>query len=81
MSLTPEIDIKIPFETLPATIGSGAAAVQETDHGEIDSPSPAHIPPDGGLHAWLKVVGGFLIYSNIWYNCSRTPSQWSRMIF
>ncbi|KAF2476390.1 MFS general substrate transporter [Lindgomyces ingoldianus] len=23
-------------------------------------------PPDGGLHAWLKVVGGFLIYINIW---------------
>lgn len=23
-------------------------------------------PPDGGLHAWLKVAGGFLIYINIW---------------
>lgn len=23
--------------------------------------------PDGGLHAWLKVFGGFLIYINIWY--------------
>ncbi|KAF2000247.1 MFS general substrate transporter [Amniculicola lignicola CBS 123094] len=23
-------------------------------------------PPDGGLHAWLKVLGGFLIYINIW---------------
>ncbi|KAF2877003.1 major facilitator superfamily domain-containing protein [Massariosphaeria phaeospora] len=23
-------------------------------------------PPDGGLHAWLKVVGGFLVYINIW---------------
>jgi hypothetical protein len=22
--------------------------------------------PDGGLHAWLKVLGGFLIYINIW---------------
>ncbi|KAH7563323.1 hypothetical protein BM1_00370 [Bipolaris maydis] len=22
--------------------------------------------PDGGLHAWLKVLGGFLIYMNIW---------------
>jgi hypothetical protein len=60
MSFTPETDIKIPFEPLPA------AAVQATDHDEIDSPSPVHIPPDGGLHAWLKVLGGFLIYSNIW---------------
>lgn len=25
--------------------------------------------PDGGLHAWLKVFGGFLIYMNIW--CAR----------
>jgi hypothetical protein len=24
-------------------------------------------PPDGGLHAWLKVFGGFMIYINIWY--------------
>lgn len=24
-------------------------------------------PPDGGLHAWLKVFGGFLIYINIWF--------------
>ncbi|KAH3948929.1 hypothetical protein HBH53_096130 [Parastagonospora nodorum] len=23
-------------------------------------------PPDGGLHAWLKVFGGFFIYVNIW---------------
>ena len=23
-------------------------------------------PPDGGLDAWLKVFGGFLMYSNIW---------------
>ncbi|KAI9677248.1 MAG: hypothetical protein M1822_008197 [Bathelium mastoideum] len=23
-------------------------------------------PPDGGIHAWLKVFGGFLIYVNIW---------------
>ena len=25
-------------------------------------------PPDGGLHAWLKVFGGFFIYINIWYS-------------
>lgn len=30
-------------------------------------------PPDGGLHAWLKVFGGFFIYVNIWsvqVNCN-----------
>jgi hypothetical protein len=30
---------------------------------EID---PLGTPPDGGLNAWLKVLGCFLIYSNIW---------------
>jgi hypothetical protein len=29
-------------------------------------------PPDGGLHAWLKVFGGFFIYVNIW---SAIPSH------
>jgi hypothetical protein len=24
-------------------------------------------PPDGGVHAWLKVFGGFLVYINIWF--------------
>jgi hypothetical protein len=28
---------------------------------------PLAEPPDGGLNAWLKVFGCFLIYSNIWY--------------
>lgn len=27
---------------------------------------PSMEPPDGGLHAWLKVFGCFLLYSNIW---------------
>ena len=31
--------------------------------GAID---PFGEPPDGGLNAWLKVLGCFLIYSNIW---------------
>jgi hypothetical protein len=34
-------------------------------------------PPDGGLHAWLKVFGGFFIYVNIWSDCltSSTSSK------
>jgi hypothetical protein len=31
-------------------------------------------PPDGGLHAWLKVFGGFLIYINIWSAYSASTS-------
>jgi hypothetical protein len=31
--------------------------------------------PDGGLHAWLKVFGGFFIYVNIWsVSHSTSPS-------
>jgi hypothetical protein len=38
---------------------------QEADtHNEEEPALPP--PPDGGLHAWLKVFGGFLIYINIW---------------
>lgn len=42
------------------------------DHGPVSSSSkkgaidPFGEPPDGGLNAWLKVLGCFLIYSNIW---------------
>lgn len=41
-------------------------------HEPIASPNKGAIdpfgePPDGGLNAWLKVLGCFLIYSNIWY--------------
>jgi hypothetical protein len=36
-------------------------------------------PPDGGLHAWLKVFGGFMIYINIWsmpiYSLLHTPTN------
>lgn len=28
---------------------------------------PSREPPDGGLEAWLKVFGCFLLYSNIWF--------------
>lgn len=46
-------------------------ATQETQDPEIPNEEPVPEnelppPPDGGLHAWLKVFGGFLIYINIW---------------
>lgn len=32
-------------------------------------------PPDGGLHAWLKVFGGFLIYVRLFlFSLARTPT-------
>jgi hypothetical protein len=45
--------------------------------GEID---PFGEPPDGGLNAWLKVLGCFLLYSNIWYariqGCMIVQDRW-----
>jgi hypothetical protein len=40
----------------------------QTDaHSTLTTESAILPPPDGGLHAWLKVFGGFMIYINIWY--------------
>jgi hypothetical protein len=50
--------------------------VHEDDEPQLDPLSAAVTtdsaippPPDGGLHAWLKVFGGFFIYVNIWSDC------------
>ena len=48
--------------------GSGAA----TDEAEIaapqavEKPAAPGLPPDGGLRAWLQVVGGFFFVFNTW---------------
>jgi hypothetical protein len=47
-------------------------AVDEDKEAQLDARSTRTTesaippPPDGGLHAWLKVFGGFMIYINIW---------------
>jgi hypothetical protein len=45
--------------------GPNALSRTQSRKSEID---PFSEPPDGGLNAWLKVLGCFLIYSNIWYD-------------
>jgi MFS family permease len=71
---------KLPLETHNGQIGTDSSAFEgspeyppeklthTTSHLSTVSSAPSlpHEPPDGGLHAWLKVLGGFLIYSNIW---------------
>jgi hypothetical protein len=44
---------------------SDVEKVQSASRKSVIDPSTE--PPDGGLHAWLKVFGCFLLYSNIWY--------------
>jgi hypothetical protein len=43
-----------------------------TSSGRSNVIDPFAEPPDGGLNAWLKVLGCFLIYSNI---CLSYPSS------
>ena len=66
MTFEPEKEGRLPFEAYPAVEASDTAAVQAVTQNERHDDSHIHVPPDGGLHAWLKVLGGFLIYSNIW---------------
>ncbi|ORX98314.1 major facilitator superfamily domain-containing protein [Clohesyomyces aquaticus] len=55
---------KSPSAHRPSTQDSeeNAARTQIEPTPEVQLPPP----PDGGLHAWLKVLGGFLVYINIW---------------
>ncbi|KAB2107279.1 hypothetical protein AG0111_0g4568 [Alternaria gaisen] len=45
-------------------VGDKEAQIDARSTMTIESAIPP--PPDGGLHAWLKVFGGFMIYINIW---------------
>lgn len=62
-------DEHVVQQTEPARSNS----VAEDKEAQIDARSTVTAesaippPPDGGLHAWLKVFGGFMIYINIWY--------------
>jgi hypothetical protein len=49
---------------------TGPMVDEEKHDAQSTAESQLPPPPDGGLHAWLKVFGGFLIYINIWFVCS-----------
>jgi hypothetical protein len=55
-------------ETRQESLGDNGHALEKVKSSasrkaDID---PFGEPPDGGLNAWLKVLGCFLLYSNIW---------------
>jgi len=49
-------------KTPPATDGDTPAA-----HKPAGPPGPPFSVPDGGLRAWLQVLGGFMLFFNTWY--------------
>jgi len=50
---------------VPAVLEASVSAIQDLENNNTPVQLPA--APDGGLHAWLKVLGGFLVYINIWW--------------
>lgn len=45
----------------------GSGQVTPVDKPEQAPPIPANEPPNGGLRAWLQVVGSFFLFFNTWY--------------
>lgn len=41
-----------------------------SDNAVKEAPSPADTIPNGGLIAWLQVVGSFFLFFNSWLVCS-----------
>lgn len=80
MQTSLDFEDKKAFEGTSSVQQDGSSSTQEQDKESRDGlaeveagPEVQSIagqqlppPPDGGLHAWLKVFGGFLIYINIW---------------
>ena len=52
---------------VPAVLEASVSAIQDLENNRNNTTAQLPAAPDGGLHAWLKVLGGFLIYINIWW--------------
>ena len=67
MSSSQVLEIEKAFELdVPAVLEASASAIQDLENNKNNTPTQLPAAPDGGLHAWLKVLGGFLVYINIW---------------
>jgi len=51
---------------VPAVLEANASAIEDLENNRNNTPAQLPAAPDGGIHAWLKVLGGFLVYINIW---------------
>lgn len=60
---------KLGIETLPVN-SSNPSDFGYEEKAIIPPPPPPVNPPDGGLRAWLQVVGCWLVFFNAWYVAS-----------
>ncbi|OCL04162.1 MFS general substrate transporter [Glonium stellatum] len=66
MSSTKALESEKAFEDVPAVLEAGVSVIRDPENNSASTPAQLPTAPDGGLHAWLKVLGGFLVYINIW---------------
>jgi hypothetical protein len=52
---------------VPVVLEASVSAIQDLENNTNNTPAQLPTAPDGGLHAWLKVLRGFLVYINIWW--------------
>lgn len=52
---------------LDSSLGRSSAANEKATHETHATLADVPKAPDGGLQAWLQVLGGFFIYFNTWY--------------
>lgn len=67
----PSTQDTIDPDVVPTELAPGLKTEEEEQEEERQERLPP--PPDGGLHAWLKVFGGFLVYINVWCVALFTP--------
>jgi hypothetical protein len=58
-------DEKVDIESEPASVPPLVDVPIEEKANVLPPPAP---PPDGGLRAWLQVLGCYLVFFNVWYS-------------
>jgi len=53
--------------TPPATDANAPAAPNSAAPKPAGPPGPPFSVPDGGIRAWLQVLGGFMLFFNTWF--------------
>lgn len=65
-------DEKVDIESEPVQIPPLIDIPIEEKANVLPPPAP---PPDGGLRAWLQVLGCYLVFFNVWYGYPEPKSH------